>query len=334
MTDLAAQRKRRGKGSTATDQEHLEQHRVELTAFCYRMLGSSFEAEDAVQETMLRAWRGLDRFDGRSSLRTWLYKIATNISIDMLKGRQRRALPIDMGPSSRADDTLAEPLPEATWVEPVPDGRVIPIGGDPAEQVELKDSVRLAFVTALQHLPPKQRTVLILREVLRWSAIEVAGLLETTVASVNSALQRARATLETIERDGGHQPERIGQDENALLARYVDAFERYDIDSFVSLLHEDATQAMPPYPMWLVGPAEVSKWMLGPGIGCKGSRLVEVAVNGSVGFAQWRPSESGEGFDAWSIHVPEFSDGRVCRITYFLDTNLFAQFGLPEHLAE
>ena len=330
MTDIAAGRKRKS-NAAVTDQDHLEQHRVELTAYCYRMLGSAFEAEDAVQETMLRAWRGLEKFDGRSSLRTWLYKIATNICIDMLKGRQRRALPIDLGPSSRADDTLAEPLPEATWIEPIPDGRVIPIGGDPAEQVELKDSVRLAFVTALQHLPPKQRTVLILREVLRWSAIEVAGLLETSVASVNSALQRARATLETKEEQIVRPAEQIGKDEKDLLARYVDAFERYDIDSFVSLLHQDATQAMPPYPMWLVGPEEISRWMLGAGIGCKGSRLVPLEANGAPAFAQYRLSPDG-GFEAFSIHVPEFSDGRICRANYFLDTKLFSLFGLPERL--
>ncbi len=328
MTDTAAGRKPK---ASAADQDNLEQYRVELTAYCYRMLGSAFEAEDAVQETMLRAWRGLESFDGRSSLRTWLYRIATNICIDMLKGRQRRALPIDMGPSSKADDTLAEPLPEATWVEPIPDGRVIPIGGDPAEQVELKDSVRLAFVTALQHLPPKQRTVLILREVLRWSAIEVAGLLETSVPSVNSALQRARATLETKEQQIGRPAEQIGKDEKELLARYVDAFERYDIDSFVSLLHEDATQAMPPYPMWLVGPQEISQWMLGTGIGCKGSRLVPLEANGAPAFAQYRPSPDG-GYEAFSIHVPEFSDGRICRCNYFLDTKLFSLFGLPERL--
>jgi RNA polymerase sigma-70 factor (ECF subfamily) len=330
MTDIATGRNRRNKAA-ATDQDHLEKYRVELTAYCYRMLGSAFEAEDAVQETMLRAWRGLEKFDGRSSLRTWLYRIATNICIDMLKGRQRRALPIDLGPSSRADDTLAEPLPEATWVEPIPDGRVIPIGGDPAEQVELRDSVRLAFVTALQHLPPKQRTVLILREVLRWSAIEVAGLLETSVASVNSALQRARATLETKEQQSVRPAEQIGKDEKDLLARYVDAFERYDIDSFVSLLHEDATQAMPPYPMWLVGPEEIARWMLGAGIGCKGSRLVPLEANGAPAFAQYRPSPDG-GYEAFSIHVPEFSEGRICRANYFLDTKLFSLFGLPERL--
>ncbi len=329
MTDIAAGRTHKA----AADQDHLEQYRVELTAYCYRMLGSGFEAEDAVQETMLRAWRGLEQFDGRSSLRTWLYKIATNICIDMLKGRQRRALPVDMGPSSKADDTLAEPLPEATWVEPIPDGRVIPIGGDPAEQVELKDTVRLAFVTALQYLPPKQRTVLILREVLRWSAIEVAGLLETSVASVNSALQRARATLETKEEQIGRPTEQIGKDEKKLLARYVDAFERYDIDSFVSLLHEDATQAMPPYPMWLVGQEEISRWMFGAGIGCKGSRLVPLDANGAPAFAQYRPSPDG-GYEAFSIHVPEFSDGRICRANYFLDTKLFALFGLPDRLED
>src|SRR4051812_937835 len=187
--------------SMATIELDLEVHRRELTGYCYRMLGSGFEAEDAVQETMVRAWKNLDRFEGRSSLRSWLYRIATNVCLDMVQGPQRRARPMDLGPASTADSHLAPRLPQQVWVQPVPDARVLPIDGDPAEVAAARDSVRLAFVAALQHLPPKQRAVLILREVLRWQATEVAELLDTTVASVNSALQRARATLAATDLD-------------------------------------------------------------------------------------------------------------------------------------
>src|SRR5688572_3452544 len=228
----------------------LESYRVELTAYCYRMLGSAFEAEDAVQDTMMRAWRSIDRFEGRAALRSWLYRIATNVCLDMLNGRSRRARPMDLAPAQTADSPLGAALPDGAWVEPVPDSRVVPVGGDPAEVTVLRESIRLAFVAALQHLPPKQRAVLILREVLQWQATEVAELLDTTVASVNSALQRARATLAT--KDVGDTPDQpTDDDQRALLARYVDAFERYDLDSLTALLHEDATWSMPPYELWL-----------------------------------------------------------------------------------
>src|SRR5436853_3255554 len=173
----------------------LEQHRAELTGYCYRMLGSAFEAEDAVQETLVRAWRSFDRFEGRSLLRSWLYSIATNVCLDMLRGSQRRARPMDLGPAGTADGPLGDTLPEATWIQPIPDGHVLPANADPADLAVSRETIRLAFVAALQYLPPRQRAVLILREVLRWKATEVAELLDTTVASVNSALQRARSTL-------------------------------------------------------------------------------------------------------------------------------------------
>ncbi len=312
------------------DDARLEEYRSELTGYCYRMLGSAFEAEDAVQETLMRAWRSLDGLDNRSSLRTWLYRIATNVSIDMLKSRKRRALPIDLSPASTASAPLAEPLPNSTWVEPIPDGRVLPLTGDPSELAELRESIRLAFVAALQHLPPRQRAVLILRDVLSWSANEVAELLDITVASANSALQRARATLASKDLSTTAQGS-VTDEQNVLLTKYVDAFERYDIESFVSLLHEEFTQAMPPYPMWLEGPAQAAEWMLGPGIGCKGSVLVAIEVNGSPGFGQYRPSGPGGRHEPWAIHLIELDADRVARITYFLDTNLFPLFGLPPH---
>ena len=310
----------------------LEQHRVELTGYCYRMLGSAFEADDAVQETLVRAWRGIDRFEGRSALRSWLYRIATNVCFDMLSGRQRRARPMDLGPSM-IDAVLGPPLPEATWVEPVPDGRVLATGGDPADVAVERETIRLAFVAALQHLPPRQRAVLLLREVLRWKADEVAQLLDTTVASVNSALQRARATLSASDRAPSEPSEPLDDDQQELLTRFVDAFERYDLDSIVSLLREDVVQSMPPYDLWLRGHDDIRRWWLGPGIGCRGSRLVPTAANGSAAFGQYKPGGSGGSFEPWALLVVENLGDRIGEMTFFLDTaRLFPLFGLPARL--
>jgi RNA polymerase sigma-70 factor (ECF subfamily) len=302
----------------------LEQHRRELTAHCYRMLGSPFEAEDAVQETLLRAWRSLDRFEGRSALRSWLYRIATNVCLDMLEGRERRARPMDLGPAGEPVAENLRTLPEVTWIQPVPDSLV----ADPADAVVSRDTIRLAFVAALQHLPPRQRAVLILCEVLRWKASEVAELLDTSVASVNSALQRARATLEASELTPDASFE---EPDHELLERYVQAFERYDIDALTSLIHDDATQSMPPYDLWLSGRDDIFAWWWGPGIGCKGSRVVPVTTaNGSPAFGQYKPSETGEGYEPWALQVLELSGGRIGELTFFLDTEtLFPLFGLP-----
>ena len=319
--------------SSAELERQLEQYRAELTGYCYRMLGSTFEAEDAVQETLLRAWRGFERFEGRAALRSWLYRIATNVCLDMLSGNQRRARPMDLGPAKAADiSLLGEPLPEATWVEPVPDGRVLPSGGDPAEVAELRESVRLAFVAALQHLPSRQRAVLILREVLRWKATEVAELLDTTVPSVNSALQRARAALSGGNITAESAPASMDEEQQALLARYVDAFERYDMDSLTSLLHEDASWSMPPYKLWLRGHLDIRRWCLGPGIACRGSRLVATAANGAPAFGQYKPSQEG-GYEPWALQVLEVSPRGIAGITFFLDTaRFFPLFGLPARL--
>ncbi len=309
----------------------LEQHRTELTGYCYRMLGSAFEAEDAVQETFVRAWRALDRFEGRAALRSWLYRIATNVCLTMLGASQRRARPMDLRPAQTADTPLPPPLPESAWIEPVPDERVVPAGGDPADTVVARESVRLAFVAALQHLPPRQRAVLILREVLRWKADEVAELLDTTVASVNSALQRARATLATVKPDEGAARE-VDEAQRALLARYVDAFERYDMESLTALLQEDATWNMPPYDLWLRTHRDIVQWCLGPGIGCRGSRLVPTFANGSPAFGQYKPAADGS-LEPWSLQVLELSGGRITEITFFLDTaKFFPLFGLPPRL--
>ncbi|HET7471809.1 MAG TPA: sigma-70 family RNA polymerase sigma factor [Candidatus Limnocylindrales bacterium] len=322
---------------TASDLDaRLEAHRTELTGYCYRILGSAFEAEDAVQETFLRAWRSVDRFEGRSSFRSWLYKIATNVCLDMKGATQRRARPIDLNPALTADSALGTPLPEAAWVEPVPDDRALPAGGDPADVAVARESIRLAFVAALQHLPPKQRAVLILREVLRWRAEEVAELLETSTASVNSALQRARATLSDkhlVVADP--TPAELDDEHRALLARYVAAFEQYDMEALTRILNEDARWSMPPYEIWLQTHRDIVAWCLGPGGGCRGSRLLPINVNGSPGFAQYKPDPEHGGLAPWSIQVLELEpDGRrIAGITFFLDTErFFPLFGLPPHL--
>jgi RNA polymerase sigma-70 factor (ECF subfamily) len=332
MGDMTIRQEAAGRMRAGDLEALLEGHRAELTAYAYRMLGSSFEAEDAVQETMIRAWRGLDRFEGRSALRSWLYRIATNVCLDMLKGRQRRARPVDLGPAGTVEVPLGEPLSEGAWIEPIPDGQVLPEDGDPAELAESRESIRLAFVAALQHLPPRQRAVLILREVLRWKADEVAELLDTTVASVNSALQRARASLAATDTES--EPSRpMDQGQRALLARYVDAFERYDMDALTALLREDATWSMPPYELWLRSHDEVRKWCLGPGIGCRGSRLVSTAANGSPAFGQYKPSDTEGVLEPWSLQVLEISGDRIDGITFFLDTaRWFPLFDLPARL--
>lgn len=313
----------------------LEPFRRELTGYCYRMLGAGSEAEDAVQETMVRAWRSADRFEGRSSVRTWLYRIATNVCIDMGRQVQRRARPMEMGPSSPPDESrLGPPLPEVAWVTPMADDRITPETADPAEVAHHRETVRLAFVTALQHLPPRQRASLILCEVLRWPAAEAAELLDTSVASVNSALQRARATMADLpERP---HPTDLGEADAALLERYVDAFERYDIETLVTLLHDDAVQSMPPFALWLQGARDIGAWMVEPGpSGCRGSRLLPTTANGCAAFGQYRPDPAG-GWAPWAIQVLEVSDGRIAEMSFFLDLldpgEVFPRFGLPAHL--
>ncbi|HWL33916.1 MAG TPA: sigma-70 family RNA polymerase sigma factor [Gaiellaceae bacterium] len=306
-------------------EQRLEPHRKELTAYCYRMLASSFEAEDAVQETFIRAWRGYERFEGRAALRSWLYRIATNVCLDMLNGRERRARPMDLGPAQEPIASNLNVLPEVTWIQPIP---------DPAVEVESRETIRLAFVAALQHLPPRQRAALILCEVLRWKASEVAELLETSVASVNSSLQRARATLEAGNVAALDTPPSVDAADAELLARYVDAFERYDMEALTALIHEDATQSMPPFDMWLSGRDDVFSWWFGPGIACRGSRVIPtVSANGSPAFGQYKPSESGSGFDPWALQVLEIEDGRIVELTFFLETDtVFPLFGLPPRL--
>ncbi len=309
----------------------LEQHRGELTAYCYRMLGSPFEAEDAVQETLIRAWRSYDRFEGRAALRSWLYRIATNVCLDMLDGKERRARPMDLGPAREPIESNLSTQPEATWIQPIPTG--LAPERDPAEVAVVRETIRLAFVAALQHLPPRQRAALVLCEVLRWQATEVAELLDTSVASVNSALQRARATLAANDVSASDPSPPLDESDRELLARYVEAFERYDIDALTALIQEDAAQSMPPYDLWLSGRDDIFEWWFGPGIGCRGSRVIPtVAANGSPAFGQYKPSPEG-GYEPWALQVLELSGGRIVELTFFLDTEaLFPLFGLPLEL--
>jgi RNA polymerase sigma-70 factor (ECF subfamily) len=314
-------------GSTLTDADlgkRLEDHRRELNAYCYRMLASPVDAEDAVQETMIRAWRGHEGFEGRAALRSWLYRIATNVCLDMLNGRERRPRPMDLGSAGApVIENLNVPA-DVAWLQPVPDTLL------PEDAAVARDTVRLAFVAALQHLPPRQRAVLILSEVLRWRATEVAELLDTSVASVNSALQRARATIEAQDMT---QTDPLGERERELLDRYVTAFQDYDLDALTSLIQEDATQSMPPFDLWLSGRDDILTWWFGPGIGCKGSKLLPAGfANGSPAYGQYKPDEGG-GYEPWALQVLEISGGRFVEFTFFLDTEtLFPLFGLPPRL--
>ena len=307
----------------------LEEYRPELSGYCYRLLGSVFEAQDAVQETMVRAWRGLGNLERRSSLRVWLYRIATNVCFNMITSARRRALPMDVtGPWTGAAP-VGPALPDHTWVEPMPDALLPPSSQvDPLEYAVQRDTVRVAFITALQHLPPRQRAVLILRDVLRWSAREVAELLDTTVVSVNSALQRARATLAARRPTAGDLPTALTGEQKELLNRYLKAFESHDVDALVALLHQEATISMPPLPVWLRGPTAARQWWDGPGRDCRGSRLVAVRANRSPAFAVYRPSAMGPGHELFAIHVLELTDNRVDSIQIFVDARLAGPFGL------
>ena len=318
----------------APQAQALEEYRTELTGYCYRMLGSSFEAEDAVQEAMLRAWRSLDKFEGRSQLRSWLYSIATNVCLDMLGDKERKVRPIQLGePGKPVIESLAATRPEGEWILPMPDGRVVDDGGDPAEATAAKETLKLAFIAALQFLPPKQRAVLILRDVLRWKASEVAALLETSEASVNSALQRARATLDEREIELDEVSDPADEEHADLIERYMQAFESYDMEALTALLHEDATLSMPPYELWLTGHDDIVAWMMGPGHACEGSRLVPVAANGSIAFGQYRPSGPNGEHEPWGLVVLETRDGKISGLNTFLDTaSLFPLFGLPPAL--
>ncbi|CAN5473231.1 sigma-70 family RNA polymerase sigma factor [soil metagenome] len=313
-------------------EQAMASYRRELTGFCYRMLGSGSEAEDAVQETMVRAWRAIDRFEGRSSLRSWLYRIANNVCVDMIRSPQRRARPMDMGPSTAtADVVLGAPTAEHAFVQPIADQRVVPAEGDPAELAAARESIRLAFVAALQHLPARQRSVLILCEVLKWQATEAAELLETSVASVNSALQRARATLAELSFE--QLDSTLDPRHQELLERYVDAFERYDIPELVGLLRDDVILSMPPFEFWMEGSQDLADWFLGEGIVCQGCRLLPIQVNGTAGFGNYHKVGPGR-WEAWGIQIIDVADGQIVGHHNFLYPEMFPEFGLPMTIEE
>ncbi len=314
----------------------LEPYRRELRAHCYRLSGSLHEAEDLMQESLLRAWRGLPSFEGRSSLRTWLYRVTTNACLDALEKRPGRFLPMGLGPATPAAEAVAPPRMEPIWIEPWPDQSVDTSAFTPEAHYTQRESVALAFLVALQLLPPKQRAVLLLRDVLGLQASECADLLETSVAAVNSALQRARETLEL--RAGSLReatPDADDEKTAALLARYVAAWETADVEALVSLLRDDATLAMPPLPQWLQGHRQIGAaleaMVLVPGAGGM-FRLVPTRANGLPAFAAYRREEMSAPYQALSLHVLEILDGRITSIVAFLDASLFAPFGLPASL--
>ncbi len=312
-------------------EQELETHRRALTGYCYRMIGSGAEAEDAVQETMVRAWKASDKLQERGALKAWLFRIANNVCLDMLQSSQRRAVPMDLGPASNADAPLGAPLTENAWVRPIADARVLPEEADPAELAAQKETLRLAFVAALQHLPPRQRAVLILREVLRWQATEVAELLDTSVASVNSALQRARTTIDELDLESGGASSTVDDaEQKKLLADYVALFESWDISSLVKLVRDDANFSMPPFPLWVRGPEQIANFMRGHGAKCENSKLLVTEANGgpAVGLYNW----DGDGYAPWAIVVLEMSDGAISGLHHFIYPELFAEFGLPPRL--
>ncbi|HVW17981.1 MAG TPA: RNA polymerase subunit sigma-70 [Solirubrobacteraceae bacterium] len=308
--------------------DELEAHRPALTAYCYRMLGSPFSAEDAVQETLLRAWRGAARFEGRAAVKSWLYRIATNVCLREIERARRRARPMDLGPARAPEVEHLGGRDADSWIEPLPMAMIA--GEDPADAVVSRESVRLAFVAALQRLPARQRAALVLCEVLHWTAAEAAELLEASEASVNSALQRARGALRDLDRDGMASED--GAD-RAVLDRWVAAFEAYDLDALATLMREDVVQSMPPYELWLDNRADLLAWMAGPGAGCAGSRILPAGTaNGLPAFAQYRPDPAG-GHAPWGLHVLDVADGGIAEVTVFLDVErLFGLFGLPAHL--
>jgi RNA polymerase sigma-70 factor (ECF subfamily) len=312
--------------------ELFEAHRRALTGYCYRMLGSIHEAEDAVQESMVRAWRSVDRLDGPDSVKPWLYRIATNVCLTMLGGRRRRALPMDLVEASSGDTKPGVPRAEGTWVQPVPDARVVAPSDDPAERTVARETIRLAFVAALQYLPARQRAVLILRDVLRWRAAEVAELLDTTVVSVNSALRRARVAIAgRVSTSAPAVASLADADQEALLERYIDAFERFDIERLVALLHEDVVLAMPPHDLWLQGHDAIRRFFAAHP-GCRMHRFAITTANGSPAVGAYRPTGPNGEHEPFAVQVLEMSAGRITAIHAFLDPTLFPLFDLPASL--
>ncbi|WP_371483254.1 sigma-70 family RNA polymerase sigma factor [Kitasatospora sp. NBC_00315] len=311
-----------------------DRYRTELLAHCYRMLGSIHDAEDLVQETYLRAWRSYETFEGRSSLRTWLYRIATNVCLTALEHRDRRLLPTGLGTPAAPETPLVPPTPEIGWLQPAPDALLGPRHGDPATIVATRSSFRLAMIAALQFLPARQRAVLILRDVLAMPAGEVADLLGTSVPAVKSALQRARGQLERLAPAEEEVRDSVASEQRELLDRYVTAFENTDIKLLLELLTDDAVAEMPPYPSWFAGREEVARFFAAQVLVEPGRyRLAPVRANGQPAFALYRRGDDG-GHHPHSITVLTLAGGRISRISGFLDPGLFGPFGLAPTYAE
>ena len=323
-------------------EQDLERLRPALTGYCYRMLGSGFEAEDATQEAMLRAWRRAETLAEPAAMKSWLFRIATNVCLDQIDARKRRARPVDLGDPGSAETPVGAPLPETTWVLPIADSQLADPAADPAAQAADREALRLAFVAALQHLPARQRVVLVLREVLRWSAKEVAELLETSVASVNSALQRARATLDELALQDAEAPARPGdEDERRLLEQYLQAFAEYDVDRIVALLRYDVVFDMPPLALWLRGPDQVARFLPGQGAACRGSKLIATAANGCPAYASYKPDPESGDWLPWSLTVLEPVAGEggpaIAAVHNFLAPflpALFSSFDMPDRLTD
>ena len=301
------------------------------------MLGSLEDADDALQDTFLRTWRSLDRFEGRSTLKSWLYRIATNASLDLISRRPKRVLPVDYGPPSRSSEDPGAPVVESVWIEPYPDRELGLWDGEPtpAARYEQRESIELAFVAALQHLPPRQRAVLILREVLGFSAREVAAALETTTASVNSALQRARATVEERQPQQSQQAtvrELGDQRSRELVQIYVDAWERRDIDALAAVLAEDVTLAMPPFSSWWRGRETVVAYLSRTQSICPEARYIPTWANGQAAIGWYLRDEERDRFVATAIELPALEGERIKAMTSFVSPELFPRFGLPGEL--
>nr|WP_246310040.1 sigma-70 family RNA polymerase sigma factor [Paenibacillus frigoriresistens] len=308
--------------------ELFEEFRTELTSYCYRMLGSIFDADDAVQDTLIRAWQSWDQFRQEASPRSWIYRIATNVCLDKLRYTKRRALPMDLsGPAV----SIVEPrtvLPHTSWIWPVPDTAC-----DPVDLLVRKDTLRLSFIALLQTLPPRQRAVLILNDVLRWSAKQTAEAMGMTSVAVNSALQRARATMTRANLRSDELRDMDAEADRQLLSRYVEAFERYDIDVLMELFHENASLSMPPFVMWVRGHANLASFYAATRSHCFGSRLLPVSANGkNPAYAQYAPDRPDGTLKPWGIHVLEIKDGKIGHIHTFIDTALYSRFGLPTQL--
>lgn len=312
-----------------TVEQQFENLKPKLTSYCYRMLGSIDDADDAVQDTFIRAWLNWSSFRQESSYQTWLYRIASNVCLDKLRQAKRRTLPVDLSGPAASIVEPRETLPESSWIWPTPDA-----ADHPEESYMRRDTLQLCFIALLQKLPPRQRAVLILKDVFEWSAKEIADTLGMSPAAVNSALQRARETMERAQLRSDEYSMMDEEPDRDLLSQYVQAFERFDIDALVSLFHEEGCLSMPPFPMWVQGKDNVAQFYALTRWHCIGSRFIPVTLNGGYpAYAQYVPSSSDPSFLVpWGIQVVEIKHGRIFHVQNFINEKLFSRFGLPERL--